>query len=165
MNGYRFAEMNESYLSGVLQIYNHYVSNSTATFHTHLLNEAEMREIVFFTNPKYKTFVILEGGNLCGYVLLTQYKKREAYNRSAEVTIYLDPNYTGKGIGSLALKHIEAVAKKAGGIHVLIAIICGENASSIKLFEKNGYSKCAHFKEVGEKFGRILDIVDYQKII
>lgn len=164
MNNYNFEEMNENYLSEVLAIYNYYVLNSTATFHTHLLNESEMREIVFFSNPKYKTFVILDGKNLCGYVLLTQYKKREAYNRTAEVTIYLNPDYTGKDIGSQALKYIEVVAKQAG-VHVLIAIICGENTSSIKLFEKNGYLKCAHFKEVGEKFGRLLDVVDYQKII
>jgi phosphinothricin acetyltransferase len=51
------------------------------------------------------------------------------------------------------------------GIHVLIVTICGENNMSIKLFEKNGYFKCAHYKEVGKKFGQWLNVVAYQKII
>jgi len=47
----------------------------------------------------------------------------------------------------------------------LLAIISGDNESSVQLFEKSGYEKCAHFKQVGEKFNKILDVVSYQKII
>jgi Sortase and related acyltransferases len=160
----RFVKMSEEYLPEVLAIYNYYVKNDTATFHIDLLNLEEMRPIVFFDNPKYQTFLIFKGDDLCGYVLLTQYKKREAYDGTAEVTIYLKPECTGCGIGSEALQHIENFARQAN-FHSLISIICGENNSSIRLFEKNGYQKCAHFKEVGQKFGRWLDVVDYQKMI
>lgn len=64
----------------------------------------------------------------------------------------------------MAVKYIEGFAKNKN-IHVLVATICGENSGSINLFEKNGYTKCAHYKEVGEKFGQFLDVVAYQKII
>jgi phosphinothricin acetyltransferase len=62
------------------------------------------------------------------------------------------------------LKLLEPVAKNSE-ICVLIGIITGENKASIRLFEKCGYEKCAHFKKVGEKFNRLLDVVAYQKII
>lgn len=123
-----------------------------------------MRDLVFFDNPKYKTYVILAENELFGYVLLTQHKKREAYDTTAEVTVYLKPEWTGKGLGSLAVQYIEAFAQ-ASEIHTLIATICGENDKSIKMFEKNGYLKCAHYKEVGKKFGNWLDVVAYQKIL
>jgi phosphinothricin acetyltransferase len=55
-----------------------------------------------------------------------------------------------------------AVSRQIG---VILASISGENTASIRLFEKMGYEKCAHYKEVGEKFGRLLDVVDYQKIL
>ena len=164
MDSIIFEEMNEKYLDAVTQIYNYYVSNTTVSFHAHEITTEEMKEIVFFENAIYKTFSIKDGEILCGYVLFTQFKKREAYNKTAEVTIYLSPVYLGKGIGTKALQYIEEYAVKQG-IHALIAIICGENTASIKLFEKNGYIKCAHFKEVGQKFGRMLDIVDYEKIL
>jgi len=163
MGKFCFYEMKEEYLDQVLQIYTHYVLNTTATFHSRLLTREEMREIVFFSSEKYKTFVICEE-EVCGYVLITQHKKREAYDGTAEVTVYLKPDFIGKGIGSMAIKHVEDYAKKHK-LHVLVATICGENEKSIRLFEKNGYIKCAHYKEVGQKFGQLLDVVAYQKLI
>jgi Sortase and related acyltransferases len=157
-------ELTETDLQEVTDIYNHYVLNTTATFHGHALTAAEMREIVFFENPKYKTFTIKHDQHLIGYLIITQHKKREAYDGTAEVTIYLKPGFTGKGLGTYTLKFAEAIAVKSG-IHVLVATICGENAQSISLFEKNGYVKCAHYKEVGKKFGQWLDVVAFQKII
>ncbi len=164
MNKYRFEELKEEYLPEVASIYNYYVLNTSATFHAHPLSTDEMRELVFFESPRYKTYAIVDDHTLFGYLIITQHKKREAYDGTAEVTIYLKPEYTGKGIGSPALRFAEEVAKKFG-IHVLVATICGENNMSIKLFEKNGFVKCAHYKEVGKKFGQWLDVVAYQKII
>jgi len=164
MEKYRFREMTEEYLDEVLQIYTHYVLNTTATFHARPLKSEEMREIVFFNNEKYKTFVMCDEAEVCGYVLITQHKKREAYDGTAEVTIYLKPSYIGKGLGSMAIKYIEEYARKQK-FHVLVATICGQNEASIRLFENNGYFQCAHYKEVGQKFEKILDVVAYQKIL
>lgn len=159
-----FEEIKEEHLTEVLEIYKYYILNTSATFHKHVLSKDEMRELVFFDCPKYKTFVIKSGGTICGYVILTRYSRREAFDDTSEVTIYLKPDYMGKGIGSQALQFIEAIARQQN-MHVLIATICGENLKSISLFEKNGFTKCAHYKEVGKKFGKLLDIVAYQKIL
>ena len=164
MNQSCFKELRNEDLPEVAKIYNHYVLNTTATFHAHPLTLEEMHELVFFENPKYRSFTITDDQALFGYLIITQHKKREAYDGTAEVTVYLKPEYTGKGIGSTAIRFAEELAIKSG-IHVLIATICGENNSSIKLFEKNGFAKCAHYKEVGKKFGQWLDVVAYQKVL
>lgn len=160
----KFEELNSEHLHEVLEIYTYYVLNTTATFHSSALTTDEMKELVIFDNHKYKSFVILLDNFICGYVILTQHKKREAYDGTAEVTVYLKENYTRRGIGSQAVKLIEEYALTKD-IHVLVATICGENSKSIGMFEKNGYEKCAHYKEVGRKFGKLLDVVVYQKII
>ena len=157
-----FREMKEEYLGEVLTIYNHYVETSTATFHETPQTKEEMRGIVFFQNPKYRTYAIFSGEMLCGYVLLTRYKARSAYDCTAEVTIYLRPECAGKGIGRQALAFIETFGREQG-FHSLISVITGENTASIGLFAACGYEKCAHYKEVGRKFGRYLDVVCYQK--
>lgn len=79
-------------------------------------------------------------------------------------TLYLKPEFTGKGIGREAVAFIEGIAidKK---IKVLVASVSSENIASIKLCQRMGYEQCAHYREVGEKFGRILDVIDYQKIL
>lgn len=108
--------------------------------------------------------MILEAAEPAGYCFLTQYKKRQAYDRSAELSVYLKPGFTGRGIGTLALGRLEAAAK-AAGIRVLVGTICGENEASIRLMEKAGFSRCALLKNIGEKFGRVMDVVMYQKEI
>jgi phosphinothricin acetyltransferase len=108
--------------------------------------------------------MILEKDEPAGYCFLTQYKKRQAYDRSAELSIYLKFGFTGRGIGSAALRHLEEAAK-ATGIRVLVGTICGENTASIRLLEKAGYYWCACLKNIGEKFGRVMDVVMYQKEI
>ncbi|WP_219836784.1 GNAT family N-acetyltransferase [Paenibacillus sp. R14(2021)] len=159
-----FKEVDESHLPKILAIYNYYVEHTTVSFHTEPLTLDEIRVNVMNASPKFKTFAILESDVLIGYVLLTQHKNKQAYDVTAEVTVYLDPNHLGRGVGSKAIAFVEE-ACRAGGFHVLVATICTENERSMRLFDRHGYVKCAHFQEVGLKFGRRLDIASYQKII
>jgi L-amino acid N-acyltransferase YncA len=159
-----YKRLAETDLQFVTELYNFYVKTSTATFHMHELSTDEMHELVFFENPKYCTFIISRDRDKCGYASIRYFSSREGYAGTAEVTIYLKPECTQKGIGSASIRHIENIAK-TNGFHVLVASICAENVQSIRLFEKSGFIKCAHFHEVGKKFGRILDVVDYEKII
>lgn len=160
----QFVAMRDEYLQQAADIYNYYVSHTTVTFHTELLSAEQMKPIVYQDDPIYATFAILDEGELCGYAYTAPYKKRQAYRISAEVTLYLSPGHTGKGIGSQALRLLEKHA--AGqGIRTLLAVICSENEASAALFAEHGYEQCAHFKEVGMKFGRILDVIVFQKIL
>lgn len=159
-----FIDIKKNDLEIIKDIYDYYILNSTATFHTDKISIRELKETIPIGHPIYKSFLINFNGKTCGYCCISHYKKRQAYNRTAEITIYLLPVFTGKGIGKLAVKKLEEVARQKG-ISVLIGIIAGDNYQSISLFEKCGYEKCAHFKQVGEKFGKILDVVAYQKIL
>jgi L-amino acid N-acyltransferase YncA len=152
----------EEDLPEIKKIYDHYIVNSTATFHSEAITLNELREFLFINHPKYPAFLIKQNDEIIGYCFLTPYKKRQAYNRTAEVSLYRKPGWTGRGIGKIAMKHLENAAKKAG-IRVLIATSSGDNIASIKLAETTGFEKCAHLKNVGEKFGKIVDVVMYQK--
>ncbi len=164
MSNYKFEKITEEHVEAVREIYLYYINNSTATFHKKEITTQEMSELVLFKNPKYESYIIKAEEDICGYVILTQYKTREAFDKTAEVTIYLKNGYEGRGIGKRAITFIEERAKEKE-LHTLVALICGENEGSIALFEKCGYIKCAHYKEVGNKFNRWLDLLSYQKII
>jgi L-amino acid N-acyltransferase YncA len=157
-------ELQEQDLLFVKEIYDWYILNSTATFHTEPITVDELKGIIALGHPKYKSFIIQYDGVSFGYCYISRYKPRQAYDRTAEITIYLKPEHAGKGIGRETMKQLEAIAGEKG-IAVLLGIITGENQISIQLFEKCGYEKCAHFREVGEKFNRTLDVVAYQKIL
>ncbi len=159
---YIFEKITEEHIQEIRDIYIYYINNSTATFHKHEVSMDEMRKIVLFDNPKYESYVIKEGEDICGYTILAQYKVREAFDYTAEVTIYLKNGYERKGIGRLALEFIEDRAKTKD-IHMLISLVCGENKGSLSLFKSKGYEVCGHYKEVGYKFNRWLDLISLQK--
>ncbi|MGG4402811.1 N-acetyltransferase family protein [Paenibacillus amylolyticus] len=159
-----FEEVTEQHLPEIREIYNYYVMNTTISFHTEELDLDQIKSSVMNKDTRYKTYVILETDQMMDYVLITQYKSKQAYDICGEVTIYLKPDILGKGLGKQALHFIEKIAKEQG-FHTLIATICMENTRSKSLFERNGYEQCALFKEIGYKFDRKLDIGSFQKIL
>ncbi|MEW9697780.1 N-acetyltransferase family protein [Paenibacillus sp. SI8] len=159
-----FRELEEADIPSLMNIYNHFVMHTTVSFHTEPVTLPEFTESVVHINPRFQTFVITLDGSLQGYVQLMPHKKKQAYDTTGEVTIYLDPLCVGKGIGTAALQYIEHFGKQ-NGFHALISTICADNSRSIQTFTKIGYSQCAHFREVGFKWGQFLDIVTFQKII
>lgn len=159
-----FSPVAEIDLPLIKEIYDYYILNTTSTFHSEPISIEELKEFLFINHSKYASYLIKELNEVIGYCFLSRYKKRQAYDRTAEISIYLKPDHTGKGTGTTALNYLEKAAKE-GSIHVLIGTISGENIASTKLCEKMGFSKVAHLKNVGEKFGKILDVVLYQKEI
>jgi L-amino acid N-acyltransferase YncA len=157
-----FKKLEEGSLPAVKEIYDWYIKNSTATFHTEPILIDQLKEFIYIDHPLYESYLIYNDNEIAGYCFLTNYKKRQAYDRTAEVTIYLRNGVSGKGIGTIALAHLESVAREKG-LKNLIGVISGDNTSSIALFERASYTKCAHYKNVGEKFNTILDVVSYQK--
>jgi L-amino acid N-acyltransferase YncA len=159
-----FEPIGQEHIGEVRDIYNDYVLNSTISFHTKELSMEEMRDSVLHPDPRFKSFVILQNDAICGYVLITRHKNKQAYDGSGEVTIYLKPECTGQGIDGLALDFIEEIAREQQ-FHTLVATVCVENGKSSSLFERKGYEPCAYYKEIGFKFGRRLDIRVFQKIL
>ena len=164
MDNLTFQPAAENDLAAMLELYNFYIMNTTATFDHGKITPEEFRQRLFIGHEKYKTYIIRLGNDTVGFCFLTQYRKKAAYDRTTEIGLYLKPEFTGKGIGRLAVTFLEEIAVSKG-IGVIIASISGENTASIKLFQKMGYEKCAHYKQVGEKFGRFVDVVDYEKIL
>lgn len=159
-----FKRIKETDLQEVKAIYDYYIEHSVYTFHIHPITIAGLKEAIFIDHPVYQSFLMTKNEEVCGFCYLTQYKKRQAYDRTAEFSIYLKPGHEKAGIGRKALQHLEEIALQAG-IKVLIGVISAKNTASIALCEKMNYEKCAHFKQVGEKFGQVLDVVAYQKIL
>lgn len=164
MASIRLQNIKEQDLNFVKEVYDWYALHSTATFHTEQVTIEELKTFMYVGHPRFQSFIITADEDPIGYCYLTNYKKRQAYDQTAELTIYLKYDSNVNGAGTAALQLLEAKAQ-AADFNNLLAIISGDNDRSIHFFEKNGYEKCAHFKKVGQKFGKLLDVVGYQKEI
>ncbi|MBN2677201.1 MAG: N-acetyltransferase, partial [Anaerolineaceae bacterium] len=92
-----------------------------------------------------------------GYAYGNKWKDRSAYRFTAEVTVYVDKDNHGKGIGNKLLQAL-IDDSRSRNIHVLIAVIALPNDKSIRIHEKHGFKKVAHFAEVGYKQNRWIDV-------
>ncbi|WP_150268708.1 GNAT family N-acetyltransferase [Paenibacillus tepidiphilus] len=159
-----FVELGEEHLQETVDIYNYYVQNTTVSFHTEPLEASEMRASVLSGDTRFRSYAIVQDGDMLGYVLIARHKNKQAYDTSGEISIYLKPDQAGQGIGGKALDFIERQASELG-FHVLVATVCADNEPSRRLFQRHGYEQSALFKEIGYKFGAWLDIASYQKIL
>jgi len=141
----------------IADIYNYYVLNTHHTFETEALSAEEVEKRIAETSENYPYLIAVFDGVIQGYVFATQFKLRQAYKHSVEASIYVRNQAKQKGIGSeLYKKLLEELAET--DVHAIMAGISLPNEASVRFHEKLGYEKVAHFKEVGYKLGRWVDV-------
>ncbi len=149
----------------IAEIYNHYIETSVATFETDPIDAAEMEKRIGETLAgNYPFLTAAEGGRILGYAYGHQYRARAAYRRSVEVSVYIKDGHGGKGIATLLYERLFAEIA-AGDFHTIIAGISLPNEASVRLHEKFGMTRVAHFKEVGFKFDKWIDTGFWQLIV
>lgn len=148
----------------ITEIYNYYIENTIITFEMDPLSHEVIAKRITKTKEKYPWIIYEENGHILGYAYATEWKPRGAYKGTVESTIYLRPNHHGKGIGSKLYKTLIDELRTMG-IHSILGGIGQPNEASIALHEKFGFKKVAHFKEIGFKFGKYVDVAYWQLII
>ena len=150
--------------SQIADIYNYYVVNTIITFEMVPLTTADMSEKIAITIERYPWLVFEENDEILGYAYATEWKPRGAYKNSVESTVYLKSHLSGRGIGSKLYIELIFQLNKLN-IHSIIGGIGQPNEASIAFHEKLGFKKVAHFKEVGYKFDKWIDVAYWQLII
>jgi phosphinothricin acetyltransferase len=143
-------------------IYNHYIRESVITFEESDVSTAEMaNRIVKLTELSLPWLVAEHGDQIVGYAYASKWKERSAYRFAVESSVYLDHRITGKGVGKQLYRELLDRLRKLS-VHTAIGGIALPNAASVALHEGMGFTKVAHFKEVGFKFDRWVDVAYWQ---
>lgn len=149
----------------IANIYNHYIKNTTITFEEIEVTGEEMaRRIDNVTAAGLPWYVIEHNGKLAGYAYATKWRERSAYRFSVESTVYLKQEYAGQGLGKILYSRILDVLHDKG-FHVVIGGIALPNEASTALHESLGFSKVAEFREVGQKFGRWINVGYWERVL
>jgi len=147
----------------IAEIYNYYILNSYATFEEEIVDALDFRERIQATIIKYPWLVFEEEGEIYGYAYASKFNTRCAYKNTVEISIYLRNGKTGLGVGTLLYAVLLEILDK-GNYHAIIGGVSLPNETSVRLHEKFGFQKVAHFKEVGYKFNRWIDVGYWQKL-
>lgn len=144
-------------LTAITEIYNQAILNTVATFDTEPKTPEEQRAWFNEHGDKYPVLVAEQHGVIVGWASLNEWSDRRAYSDTAEISLYVEESHRGKGIG----RKLSEAAIKAGrdaGLHTVIARIAEGNASSIHIAESQGFEHIGIMREVGRKFGKLIDV-------
>jgi phosphinothricin acetyltransferase len=163
-DGTHLREAADADLPAIGAIFNHWIEHSTASFRTSPDTEEQTRRWFEGRGPEHPVIVADHEGRVLGWASLSPHKPTGGYRHTVELSVYLREESRGRGLGRLLLGEL-LVRAKAAGHHAVLAGVCTEQADSIRLHEAMGFTKVAHLREVGFKFGRWLDVAYFQKVL
>jgi L-amino acid N-acyltransferase YncA len=155
---------NANDLPEICDIYNHYIANTTITFEEEAISVEELGSRVSSYTRSHPWLVCVVDKAVVGYAYARKWHERSAYRHSVEATVYIKHTETGKGYGRALYQKLFHDLEKLD-CHVILGGIALPNEPSVRLHEYFGFTKVAHFHEVGWKFGQWVDVGYWQKTL
>ena len=153
----------------LLKIYAYYVTDTAITFEYDVPSEEEFKRRIINIKKRYPYICITKDDRILGYAYAGVFKDRRAYDHCVEVTIYLDRDARGEGLGRRLYEELEARLKTAGFLNLYACIgypITPDeylDDNSAKFHEHLGYEKVGRFHKCGYKFDRWYDMIWMEK--
>ena len=151
-------------VAAIADIYNEAVLTTTATFDLEPKSLADRMEWLRSRGPRHTVLVAVVGGKVVGFTSLSRWSDRTAYDDTAETAVYVHSSQHNRGIGRELYAALIAEAKRLA-FHTLIARVTEDSAASLKLHRSAGFVHVGTLREVGRKFGRLLDVHILQLVL
>lgn len=155
----------------LLDIYAYYVKNTAITYEYEVPSLQEFENRISNTLKKYPYLVAYADGEILGYAYASRFKERAAYGWDAEMTVYLNPEKRGYGIGCKLYALMEEILKAQGVVKAIAIITPPMDDSQAKVYnsvhfhEKMGYRMEGMVENCGYKFGRWYNTVLMDKTL
>lgn len=157
----RQAELTD--LQEMLDIYNHEVISGVATLDITPCTY-EQRKVWFNEHNKesHPLIVAEHKGRVVGYASLSAFRNKDAYNTTAELSVYVLPDFRMIGVATELVECIIQIAKSDKNLHTIVSVITSGNSASIAFHEKIGFEYCGTIKNAAFKFDKFIDILIYR---
>lgn len=144
----------ESDLERIVAIYNSTIRSRSSTADTEEVSVDSRRPWFRRHVPGVRPILVHEeDGAVAAWVSFEPFYGRPAYDRTAEISIYIDPAFRGRGLGRQLLR--EAIEMTADlGIDTLLGFIFSHNAPSLALFRSYGFEEWGRLPDVAVMDGR-----------
>jgi phosphinothricin acetyltransferase len=150
-------------LPAIFEILNREIRDGINIFETRPM-EGQAQETWWNVHPpeRYPVFVAESEKQVVGWSSLSAYSGFCGYNGTAEASIWIVPAFHGRGIGTRLYQNLFQAGRK-NGLRVVLARVESQNRASIALHHRHGFREVGVLRGVGEKFGRLLDVVLFEK--
>ena len=146
------------------EIYAYYVNTSAISYEYVAPTAVEFSERIAHKLEKYPFIVAELDGVPIGYAYASEFRERAAYAWCVELSVYVDRNCRGCGVGS-ALYAALLELLRLQGVVTAYSAITPPNDASIALHEKMGFTFAGRFHGSGFKLGKWWELVWYEKLL
>ncbi|MGJ1534654.1 N-acetyltransferase family protein [Sphingobacterium multivorum] len=149
MNQLKFRDATQQDLPRIVEIYNSTIASRMVTADTAPVSVASRQKWFDEHNASKRPLWLIEDENnqTLGWVSFQSFYGRPAYDATVEISIYLDEQQRGRGLGKQILQHCIDKAPDLG-VHTLLGFIFAHNLPSIALFEKMGFEEWANLPNI-----------------
>lgn len=152
-------------LPGLLEIYNDVIAKSTAVYRDEPASLEDRRQWLEARAAQgYPVLVAVDQSGVIGFASFGDFRAWPGYRFTVEHTVHIRADRRGQGVGGALMRPLIARAAEMGK-HVMVAGVDAANDGSLRFHERLGFTRVAHFHEVGYKFGRWLDLVFLQRML
>ena len=159
---YKVRLANAGDIPAMYEIYRPYADETTVSFEYGAPPAGDFAARISALFSVYPVLVCEEYGQVLGYAYAAPAFERRAYAWCAELSVYVENNARGRGIGSALERAIAALLKRLG-YRKLYSLVTQENTGRVAFHEHVGYRQVAFFPEQGYKMGRWLGVVWLEK--
>jgi len=159
---YAFDPLSQDHRRPVVDIFNWFVANSFAAYPEKPVGNEAFDRFVAMTRGYPSIAVKDESSAVVGFAFLHPFHAADTLRRAAQITYFLMPEHTRRGLGTAILGRFIAQARQLG-VDTLLASISSRNEQSLCFHRKHGFRECGRFIRVGRKFGQDFDIVWMQR--
>lgn len=143
-------------LPAIVDIYNQSIPAGTATADTRPITVESRRPWFAQFSPDKRPIWVAEDetGQIAGCIYVTSfYAGRPAYDKTAEVSLYLSNSHQKQGLGTFLLQKMIDTCPSLG-ITTLVGMHFDHNEATKHLNEKFGFEVCGHLPEIAEVHGQ-----------
>ncbi|MDY6781699.1 MAG: N-acetyltransferase family protein [Cyanobacteriota bacterium] len=140
-------------LAAIVKIYNASIPQRLATADTKPVSVASRQSWFENHHPATYPLIVMElKGEIVAWLSFRPFYGRPAYKTTAEISIYVTPEYHRQGIGQQLLEQAIDRSQELG-FNTLVAFIFAHNEASLKLFEKLNFREWGYLPRIAELDG------------
>ncbi|MEB8385902.1 GNAT family N-acetyltransferase [Rhodobacteraceae bacterium KMM 6894] len=149
----------------ILAFWNPQIRDTAITFTTEQKTDAGLRADITTCAAEGRAFLVAErAGRVVGLATWSAFRKGPGYAHTGEHSVVLTAEERGQGTGRALMIALEGRAR-AAGLHVLIAAVSAENPGAVAFHQALGFVRVGHLPQVGQKFGRWMDLILMHKTL
>lgn len=158
----RFASLDDA--PAICAIYNQGIEDRLATLETELRDPDERRRWLGSRGPRHPVVVAASGTQIVGWASLNPFNPRQCYDHVADVSVYVERSWRGKGVGRMLLARLLELGRSVG-FHKLVLACFPTNKPGVALYERMGFVSVGVYREQGLLDGQWVDVLIMEHLL